>query len=166
VALRCEDARRRLLADVRDPEAGRHLEDCAACFEALESADPLTEVLRVSRPADAAAPDLTDVVLRRWRPAGSAALPWLTALLALGAAAIAVAVELAAGVQPGGLAGPDVALAALGDAAGGMLTSLETVRTALADTPGLLTVLTAATLGVCVLWVRLTLHVPQRRLVR
>jgi hypothetical protein len=165
--LRCEEARRRLLADVMDRAAGHHLEGCAACFDALEAADPLAGALRAAVPAAVAAPEgLAAAVVTRWHPGRPGALTVLTAALVAGAIVIAAAVQL--------LAGPDAArpavLGAIASAvaAGGAhaLATLLAVRDALTAAPVVLIVFSAMTAGVCVLWLRLATRVPDWRLAR
>jgi hypothetical protein len=160
--LRCEEARRRLRAHAWDHEASRHLESCAACFEALESADPLTGALRGARPADAPAPDgLADAVLGRRR--GRAG--WLP-VAAAGAVLVfvgTVALEILAGVGPVWLGAVVGGLAA---GAAGALAPLVAVRDILLDRPATLTVFGAVTIAVCVLWLRLALRPPTWRLAR
>ena len=150
--MRCDEARRRLRADAFDPEASGHLEDCAACFPALEAADPLVGRLRAARPARAVMA----------RGAGSRApLATIAALAAV--AIVAAAAELRLGIRPTVLA---PAVAALPDALAGALAALVAVRSALLDTPGLLTGLTGVTAAVCALWLRLALRVPAWRSAR
>jgi len=160
--LRCDEARRRLRAHAWDHEASRHLESCAACFEALESADPLTGALRGARPADQPAPDgLADAVLARrsgrgwWLPVAAAA-----ALLAVTGT---VALEAVAGAGPVWLGAVVGGLAA---GISGSLAPLVAVRGILLDQPAALTVFGAVTLAVCALWLRVALRPPTWRLAR
>jgi hypothetical protein len=159
--LRCDEARRHLLAHAWDHEASRHLESCAACFEALEMADPLTGALRDARPADVLAPvGLADAVLAR-RPGRPV---WLSAV-ALGVLALlgAAALDLLAG---GGPAWTGAAVGGLAAGAAGVVAPLVAVRDILLDRPAALTVFGAATLAICALWLRLALRPPTWRLAR
>jgi hypothetical protein len=160
--LRCDEARRRLRVHAWDHEASRHLESCATCFEALESADPLTGALRSARPADAPAPDgLADAVLARragrrgWLPVAAA----VAVLVLVGT----VALEVLAGLVPAWLGAVVSGLAA---GAAGALAPLVAVRDILLDRPAALTVFGAVTLAVCALWLRLALRPPTWRLAR
>jgi hypothetical protein len=160
--LRCDEARRRLLAHAWDHEASRHLESCAACFEALESADPLSHALRGARPADVAAPDgLADAVLAR-RRAGGMRLA-LTAAVAALVVAAAGAFELLAGAGPAWVGAVASGLAA---GAAGALAPLVAVRDILLDRPAALTAFGAVTLAACALWLRLALRPPVWRTAR
>jgi hypothetical protein len=162
--LRCEEARRRLLAHAWDHEASRHLESCAACFEALESADPLAQALRGARPDDAPAPDgLADAVLAR-RPQRSTRLAAAAAVavLVLGGGG-AGTLELLAGIGPAWLG---AVLSGLAGGAAGALAPLVAVRGILVDQPAALTVFGAVTLAICALWLRLALRPPVWRLAR
>jgi hypothetical protein len=161
--LRCEDARRRLLAHAWDHEASRHLETCADCFEALEAADQLAGALRDARPDDAPAPaGLADVVLARRRTPRPTWLA-LTSVLAVPLLAALGALELAAGVGPAW-----VGAAASGLAAGvaGALTPLVAARDMLLAQPAALTAFGAVTIVVCALWLRLALRPPVWRTAR
>jgi len=160
--LRCDEARQRLLAHGWDHEASRHLESCAACFEALEMADPLTEALRGARPADAPAPEgLADAVLAR-RPGRPA---WMPAAAGLGMMALVgvAALDLLAG---GGPAWFGVVVGGLAAGVAGALAPLVAVRDILVDRPAALTVFGAVTLAICALWLRLALRPPTWRLAR
>lgn len=160
--MRCDEARRRLVAHAWDSEASRHLETCAACFEALEAADPLTEGLRRARPADVPAPEgLADAVLAR-RPVRPAWLP-VAAAAAVLVLAGTVALEVLAGAGPAWLGAVVGGLAA---GASGALAPLVAVRDILLDRPAALTVFGAVTLAVCALWLRLALRPPTWRLAR
>jgi hypothetical protein len=155
--LKCDEARRRLLAHAWDHEASRHLETCAACFAALESADPLTDALRGARPDDVPTPaGLADAVLAR-RPSRVARLAAATvaALLLLGAGAGAL--ELLAGAEPVWLVAVVSGLAA---GAAGALAPLVAVRGILLDQPAALTVFGAVTVAICAVWLRLALRPP------
>jgi hypothetical protein len=157
--LRCEEARRRLLAGAEDVEAIRHLEDCAACFEALEAADPLVPVLVAASPPEQPAPDgLVRAVLIRWtgrrRPL-TALGGALTAGLAAAALVAAVAIEAFVGAEPARLAQMGVLAGAVFDVVGMVLVAVATVRAILVDVPWALSVLTVLTLAVCSLWLRL-----------
>jgi len=156
--LRCEDARRRLLAHAWDHEASRHLESCAACFEAMESADPLSHALRGARPDDVPAPaGLADAVLSR-RPSGGR-------LAALWAALVVVSVAAGAALVLLGGAGPGWAAAGVGGIAGA-LAPVVAVRDILLAQPAVLTVFGAVTLAACALWLRLALRPPVWRMAR
>jgi hypothetical protein len=160
--LRCDEARRRLLAHAWDHEASRHLESCAACFEALESADPLTGALRGARPADLPAPDgLADAVLAR-RPGRSTWLP-VAAAVAVLVLAGTVALEVLAGMGPAWLGAVVDGLAA---GAAGALAPLVAIRDILLGRPAALTVFGSVTLAICALWLRLALRPPAWRLAR
>lgn len=155
--MRCDDARRRLLARAWDHEASRHLESCAACFEALESADPLSGALRAARPDDAPAPaGIADRVLARWRTGRT--LRMLTAALAAMTVAAAAALAALVGVEPARLAGVGAVVSSLADGVAGALTPLVAVRSILFDQPAVLTGFTAVTLAACVLWLRLAVR--------
>ncbi|TMC03299.1 MAG: hypothetical protein E6J41_27955 [Chloroflexi bacterium] len=156
--MRCEDARRRLLAHAWDHEASRHLESCAACFEAMESADPLSHALRGARPDDVPAPaGLADAVLSR-RPSGGR-------LAALWAALVVVSVAAGAALVLLGGAGPGWAAAGVGGIAGA-LAPVVAVRDILLAQPAVLTVFGAVTLAACALWLRLALRPPVWRMAR
>lgn len=160
--MRCEDARRRLLAHAWDHEASRHLESCAACFQALESADPLSDALRGARPDDAPAPvDLADAVLSRRRSGGS--LPALSAVLVAAALAAAAVLVLLSGAGPAWL-GP-VASGLAGGVAGA-LAPMVAVRDILLAQPAVLMAFSTVTLAVCALWLRLALRPPAWRIAR
>lgn len=165
--MRCDEARRRLLAHAWDHEASLHLESCATCFQALESADPLAGALRSARPDDAPAPaSVTSSVLARWRPGGSPLLRPVTAALAVIAVVVAAAVELLVGAEPARLEGLGVVVGSLADGLLGALAPLLAVRSILFDQPAALTVFSALTLAACGLWLRLALRPPAWRLVR
>jgi hypothetical protein len=152
--LRCEDARRRLLAHAWDHEASRHMESCAACFEALESADPLVYALRGARPDDAPAPaGLTQAVLARRSSGGGLRVAAIAALLLAGVAGI----ELVTGAGPAWVGAIVGGLAA---GAAGALTPLVAVRDILLGQPAALTAFSALTLGVCALWLRVAMRPP------
>jgi hypothetical protein len=160
--LRCDEARWRLRAHAWDHEASRHLESCVACFEALESADPLTPALRGARPADAPAPEgLADAVLAR-RPGRPAWLPVAAAAAVLVLTGV-VTLEVLAGAGPAWLGAVAGGLAA---GATGALAPLVAVRDILLDRPAALTVFGAVTLASCALWLRLALRPPTWRLAR
>jgi hypothetical protein len=164
--LRCDDARQRLLAHAWDHEAGRHLESCAACFAALESADPLAGALRGARPDDAPAPSgLTDAVLARWLSGRSPARRAVTGL-AVVAIVVAGALELIAGAEPARLAGLGTIVSTLADGVAGALTPLVAVRSILFGEPAVLTAFGAVTAAACALWLRLALRPPVWRWVR
>jgi hypothetical protein len=160
--LRCEDARRRLLAHAWDHEASRHLESCEACFEAMESADPLSHALRGARPDDVPAPaGLADAVLSR-RPSGGR-------LAALWAALVAVSFAAGTALVLLGAAGAGWAAAGIGGLAGGVagaLAPVVAVRDILLAQPAVLTVFGAVTLAACALWLRLALRPPVWRIAR
>ena len=156
--MRCEDARRRLLAHAWDHEASRHLESCAACFEAMESADPLSHALRGARPDDVPAPaGLADAVLSRRPSGGRLAAPW--------AALVVVSVAAGAALVLLGGAGPGWAAAGVGGIAGA-LAPVVAVRDILLAQPAVLTVFGAVTLAACALWLRLALRPPVWRMAR
>lgn len=163
--MRCEDARRRLLADDRDPQASRHLESCSACFEALEAADPVVPVLVAVRPDGATAPDeLIDAVLRRWRPGRRHRLPAPTAWLAGAALLIAIVMEAVVATQPVRLAELDSLVGSVVELSLAALATLQAIRSTLVeDMPGLLGAFTAVTLAVCVVWLRVVLSIPAWR---
>jgi hypothetical protein len=159
--LRCDEARRRLAVNAEDARAGRHLQGCAVCFAVLEADDPLAGALRAARPADVAAPDgLADAVLARWRPTWARPPAVLTAGLAVAALAIAAAIELMVGAEPGRLAGLSGTADILLDGMAGLLVGLLALRSALFETPAALTAFGAVTLAACVLWFRLALRPP------
>lgn len=166
--MRCEDARRRLLAHAWDHEASRHLESCPACFAALEAADPLTSALRAARPDDAAAPAgiAAAVLARRARPGRVRLLRALTAASAVVAVAVAAAIELLVGAEPARLAGLPALAGSLADGLSGALAPLEAIRSILIEQPAVLTAFGALTVAVCALWLRLALRPPTWRLAR
>ena len=165
--MRCDEARRRLLARAWDHEASRHLESCAACFRALEAADPLAGALRRARPDEAPAPaGIAEPVLARWRPHGSRLLRPLTAALVVIAVVVAAALELMVGAEPARLAGLGAALGILADGLAGALAPLLAFRSILFEQPAVLTVFSAVTLAACVLWLRLALRPPTWRMAR
>jgi hypothetical protein len=163
--MRCEEARRRLLTHAWDAQASRHLESCAACFAALEAADPLATAMRSARPEDAPAPDsIADAVMARLRPRRRPSrLPAaLTAGIVAAVVLMAIAVELVVGVEPDRLAW-------LGNPTGNVLpalTPLLVIRAILLDEPVLLTALGATTAFACALWLRLALRPPTWRAAR
>jgi hypothetical protein len=163
--LRCEEARRRLLASAWDHEASRHLESCAACFEALESADPLARAVRDARPDDAPAPaGLADAVVARrraraTRPARLALTAALAALVFVGLGAL----ELVAGAGP---AWVGAVLGGLAGGAAGALAPLVAVRDILLDQPAALTAFGTLTLAICAVWLRLAIRPPVWRTAR
>jgi hypothetical protein len=164
VALRCEEARRRLLADAADGQAGEHLMDCADCFEALEAADPVIRLLVDALPAPAPAPVRTAAsVLARWRPRQGRLQVALTAALAASAAVAAVVIEALVGVEPARLAALAAAGTAMLDAGAAVLLVVQSLRAAALEIPGLLGGLSLATLAVCALWMRFVLSLPNWR---
>jgi hypothetical protein len=165
--LRCDEARRRLLADAMDREAGGHLEGCVACFDALEAADPLAGALRAAQPVAVAAPGgLAAAVVARWHPGRPGALTILTGALVASAIVVAAAIELLAGAEPARLAVLGSIASAVAAGAGHALATLLAVRGALAGAPAALTAFSAFTAAVCVLWLRLATRVPVWRLAR
>jgi hypothetical protein len=164
VALKCEDARR-LLADRGDADAAEHLERCAACFEALEAADPVVRLLVAARPAVAPAPPwLANMVLERWRPGRWRLRTVMTAGTAIAAVAVAVVVEALVGADPARLAA--LVFGLLGDASawvGGALTAAQSAQSILLGVPAVLAALTAATAAACALWLKLVLSLPAWR---
>ena len=169
--MKCDEARRRLLAGAEDPAATRHLEGCAACFDALEATDPLVPSLVAASPPPSPAPDgLLPAVLARWadqpRPL-TAPVGGLTLGLAAVALLAAFAIEAFVGAEPGRLAELGVLAGAALDLAGTAVVGLATVRSILLDQPWALSVLTVLTLAVCSLWLRLAAHgVPTWRSAR
>lgn len=157
--MRCDEARRRLLAHAWDHEASRHLETCAACFEVLEAADPLAGALRGARPDDAPAPaGIADAVLAR-RSSGGPRLAAIAALLLVGAGTL----DVLTGMGPAWLGAIVSGLAA---GVAGALTPLVAVRDIVVGQPAMLTAFSAVTFGVCALWLRLALRTPALRRVR
>jgi hypothetical protein len=168
--LRCEEARSRLLAGAEDEDAIHHLEGCAACFDALEAADPLVPSLVAASPPPSPAPDgLLPGVLARWAGAGPLTAPAGGLTLGLAAVALlaALVIEALVGAEPGRLAELGVLAGAALNVAGTALVGLATVRSILFDQPLALSVLTVLTLAVCSLWLRLAAHgVPTWRSAR
>ena len=160
--MKCDEARRRLLTDAADPRAVEHLEGCRECFEALEAADPLVPLLVAARPADAPAPSsILQAVLGRW---SHRSLRPVTVGMAITVALVAVAIEVLLGVDPARLSGlaPGL-LAATASLAGGPLIAAQTVQSILFGTPALLAALTAVTVLVCAVWLKLARTVPNWR---
>lgn len=100
--MRCEDARRRLMAGLEtvdlaaagDTEVDTHLAGCDACFEWLEASDPLAGAVRAARPEEVApSPSLAVRVLDGWR--GARTGPREAPIAVLGAA-LALAVGFGA----------------------------------------------------------------------
>jgi hypothetical protein len=169
--LRCDEARRRLLAGGADARALRHLEECAACFEALEAADPLVPALTAARPPDTPAPaGLAQAVLARWSPAPRrplTALGPLTVLPAAAAVVFAAVLEVLVGAEPARLAVLWSLGGALFEVVQSALLTLSTIRSVLYEMPGLLSAFTVLTLATCALWLRLALSgVPTWRSAR
>ena len=163
--MKCEDARRRLLADRGDADAAEHLERCAACFEALEAADPVVRLLVAARPAVAPAPPwLANTVLERWRPGRWRLRTVMTTGMAVAAVAVAVAAETLVGADPARLA---ILVSGLLGAAfgwvGGALTAARSAQSVLLGVPAVLAALTAATAASCALWLKLVLSLPAWR---
>lgn len=163
--MKCEEVQRRLLADRGDADAAEHVVGCAACFEALEAADPVVRLLVAARPADAPAPGwLAKSLLERWRPGRWRLRTVMTAGMAIAAVAVAVAVEALVGADPARLAALVSGL--LGDASawvGGALTAAQSAQSILLGVPAVLVALTAATAAVCALWLKLVLSLPAWR---
>lgn len=160
--MKCDEARQRLLTDPEDLRALEHLHGCRECFEALEAADPVVPLLVAARPAAAPAPSsLVQTVLERWRPGRLRAV---TVGIAIAIALVAVAIEALLGADPSRLAiyGPGL-LAAASSLAGGSLIAAQTVQSILVGTPALLAALTAVTVLVCAVWVKLARTVPRWR---
>ena len=160
--MKCDEARQRLLTDPEELRALEHLQGCRECFEVLEGADPLVSLLVAARPADAPAPSsLARAVLERWRPGR---LRSMTVGIAIAIALVAVAVEGLLGVDPSRLAiyGPGLFAAASG-LAGGPVIAAQTVQSILVGTPALLAALTAVTVLVCAVWLKLARTVPRWR---
>jgi hypothetical protein len=159
--LRCDEARRRLLAGGADGRDLRHLEECAACFEALEAADPLVPALTAARPPDTPAPaGLAQAVLARWSPVARNPLPALGPLtigLAVAAVLFAAVLEVLVGAEPSRLAALWRVGGALLAVAQSALVALSTIRSVLYDMPRLLSAFTVLTLATCALWLRLAL---------
>jgi len=165
--LRCDEARRRLAANIHDAGASRHLETCAVCFAVLETSDPLAGALRAARPADAEAPEgLTTAILARWRPRRARVATALTAALAAAAVVVALAIEVLVGVEPARLGDLAGSVGVLLDGVAGVLGALLVVRAALFEAPAVLTVFAAVTVAACALWLRLALRPPAWRWVR
>lgn len=159
--MKCEEARRRLLADAADPEASAHLAACADCFDAVEAADPIVQRLVAARPAPAPAPARTTVaVMARWRRRDTRQHIALTALMAATAVAVAVVIEVAVGAEPARLAVLAGAGTALIDAGAAVLLALQSLRAAALEIPGLLGGLSLATVAVCAVWMRFVLSLP------
>jgi hypothetical protein len=169
--LRCDEARRRLLAGAGDARVLRHLEDCAACFDALEAADSLVPALTAARPPATPAPaGLVQAVLARWSPAGRSPFPALGPLtvgLAVAAVLFAAVLEVLVGAEPSRLAALWRVAGALFAVAQSALVALSTIRSVLYDMPRLLSAFTVLTLVTCALWLRLALRgVPTWRSAR
>ncbi|HYW23010.1 MAG TPA: hypothetical protein VE953_02535 [Terriglobales bacterium] len=155
--MRCDEARRRLLAHAWDHEASLHLESCADCFAALESGDPLAHALRGARPDEVPAPDgLADAVLAR-RPNRVARLAAATVLALVLVGAGAGALELLAGAGPAWVTAVVSSLAA---GTAGALAPLVAVRDIMLGQPAALTVFGAVTVAICAVWLRLALRPP------
>jgi hypothetical protein len=162
--MRCEEARPFLL---RGPhaDAEAHLLTCDACFNWLETHDPMVSVLQATRPAASPVPAaVTAGVLQRWQPQrvslrlGIAAAMGLSALgLALAALILANAPALITSILAG--AG-NVA----GTAAGVVIGLLAVPRALLFDEPAVLALYVAVTVAVCALWARLyqQVQIPRR----
>ncbi len=160
--MRCEEATRRLLADPDDVQAARHLEGCAACFEALEARDPLVAALTAARPPDTPAPaGLARAVLARWSPGRPRSLTRLggavTVGLAVAAVLAAVVIEALVGAEPSRLAALWALTGALLAVVESALVAVSTMRSILYEMPGVLSAFTLLTLAVCALWLRLVL---------
>lgn len=174
--MRCDEARRRLAADVDDAAASRHLETCARCFEALEAADPLVPALVAARPLDEPAPaGLASAVLDRWRRPRARRWGWpstraeglVSGGLAAAALVAALFIEASVGAEPARLAALPVLVRLVAELVGSALFALLTARSVLLDMPAVLSLLTLLTLGICLLWVRLALSgVPTWRSAR
>lgn len=153
--MRCDDARRRLLAG-SDPEAEAHLAECAICFTILEDRDPLVGVLRAARPEVREVPlGIGPAVLRRWRPGRVSWRVGMAAgavLLALAAALSGLTIWLApaAVAKPLGIASN--ALDVVGTIVNGIL---AVPRVLLLDRPGVVAGYAVLAAIVCGLWVRL-----------
>lgn len=163
--MKCEDAQRRLLADGGDADAAEHLRGCAACFEALEAADPIVRLLVAARPAGAPAPGwMAKAVLEHWRPGQWRLRTVMTAGMAIAAVAVAVAVEALVGADPARLAA--LVFGLLGAAfawVGGALAAAQSAQSILLGVPAVLVALTAATAVACALWLKLVLSLPAWR---
>jgi hypothetical protein len=170
--LRCEEARRLLLAGADDVQATRHLEGCAACFEALEAGDPLVPALIAARPPDTPAPaGLAPAVLTRWSAGRARPLTAfggaLTAGLAAAAVLAAIVIEALVGAEPARLAALWALAGALLAVVESALVALSAIRSILYELPGVLSAFTVLTLAVCALWLRLVLSgVPTWRSAR
>jgi len=84
--------------------------------------------------------------------------------MAITVALVAVAIEVLLGVDPARLSGlaPGL-LAATASLAGGPLIAAQTVQSILFGTPALLAALTAVTVLVCAVWLKLARTVPNWR---
>lgn len=163
--MECDEARRRLLTDGGDSQAVEHLEGCAACFEALEAADPLVRLLAAARPAETPAPaGLAAAVLGRWRPRRMRLLTTLTTGLAIAAAAVGVGIEVFVGADPSLLArlAPGL-VAAASSWVGSGLVAAQTVQSILLGAPAVLASMTAVTIVSCAVWLKLARSLPAWR---
>lgn len=165
MALKCDEARRRLMTDGHNSQALEHLEGCAPCFEALEAGDPIVQVLVAARPAETPVPaDLVTAVLMRWHTRRTRLLTTLTTALAIAAALVAVGIEVLVGADPARLAhfAPGLVGAASGWVGAG-LTAAQTMQSILLGAPALLAVMTAVTIVSCAVWLKLARSLPNWR---
>lgn len=163
--MKCDEARRRLVTDGGDSQAVEHLAGCAACFEALESGDPIVQVLVAARPAETPAPaGLATAVLRRWHARRTRLLTTLTTGMAIAAALVAVGIEVLVGADPAWLAhfAPGLIGAASGWVGAG-LTAAQTVQSILLGAPAVLALMTAVTIATCAVWLKLARSLPSWR---
>ena len=160
--MKCDEARRLLMTDGGDSQALEHLEGCTACFEALETGDPVVQLLLAARPAETPVPaGMATAVLGRWRPQRTRLLTTLTAGLAIAAAVVAVGIEVLVGADPALLA--HFASGLVGAASGWVgagLTAAQTVQSILLGAPAVLASMTAVTIVTCALWLKLARLLP------
>lgn len=165
--MRCEEVRARLQPDALelDPELETHMAGCAACFAALEAADPVARMLRAARPPEAAAPArMAAMVLARWQPQRASRRARLAGLAAAAVIAVALAIEVLVGAEP---AHVTVLIGTMGSSwiapGAGVVATFSAVRAIALDLPGLLVGLSLATVAACGLWARVVLALPTWR---
>jgi predicted anti-sigma-YlaC factor YlaD len=145
-----------------DPEVEAHLAGCAACFAALEAADPVVRLLTAARPADAAAPAaIGAAILGRWRPRRAHWRARLAGVAIAAVLAVALAIEALVGAEPARLT---LLIGTAGSSwiapIAGAVAALGAIRAAAFDVPGLLAGLSLVTVAICGLWMRFVLALP------